>query len=287
MAEDWSREEVEATVADYFDMLDQELRGQPYNKTAHRRLLSVRLRNRSDGAIERKHQNISAILLELGFIPIRGYKPASNYQGLLADVVSARYEASIALRKVLERQVQEPAVLPSVEDILKVLVAPPASEAGDRFASWEVRERGTIRRGVDYAALEAANRSLGVAGEEFVVRYEVARLVAAREDRLASLVERVSATQGDGARIRRALLRRNRPGATHRSQDDRVRPIHSLLRHAQRVAGIARNRRPVLRLSTVRLQTNAEDVRKAWCDRHGFRSRAFAVRCPAVVIACL
>lgn len=198
MAEDWSREEVEATVADYFDMLDQELRGQPYNKTAHRRLLSVRLRNRSDGAIERKHQNISAILLELGFIPIRGYKPASNYQGLLADVVSARYEASIALRKVLERQVQEPAVLPSVEDILKVLVAPPASEAGDRFASWEVRERGTVRRGVDYAALEAANRSLGVAGEEFVVRYEVARLVAAREDRLASLVERVSATQGDG-----------------------------------------------------------------------------------------
>ena len=119
MAEDWSREEVEATVADYFDMLDQELRGQPYNKTAHRRLLSVRLRNRSDGAIERKHQNISAILLELGFIPIRGYKPASNYQGLLADVVSARYEASIALRKVLERQVQEPAVLPSVEDILR------------------------------------------------------------------------------------------------------------------------------------------------------------------------
>src|SRR3954464_437343 len=105
MADDWSREEGEATVADAFDMLDKELRGQSYGKTAHRRLLSTRLRNRSDGAIEFKHQNISAILLELGFIPIRGYKPASNYQALLADVVSAKYEASIALRNVVERQV--------------------------------------------------------------------------------------------------------------------------------------------------------------------------------------
>ena len=40
MADDWSREEVEATVADYFDMLGQELHGQNYNKSAHRRRLA-------------------------------------------------------------------------------------------------------------------------------------------------------------------------------------------------------------------------------------------------------
>ena len=49
----WSREEVEATVADYFAMLDKELRGADYNKTTHRRALSQLLQGGWDGAIER------------------------------------------------------------------------------------------------------------------------------------------------------------------------------------------------------------------------------------------
>ncbi len=57
--QDWSNQEVEATVADYFDMLDKELRHVEYNKTAHRRFLATLLNKRSDAAIERKHQNIS------------------------------------------------------------------------------------------------------------------------------------------------------------------------------------------------------------------------------------
>ena len=36
------------------------------------------------------------------------------------------------------------------------------------------------------------------AGEEFVMRYEVARLIAERAERLAAKVERVSVTRGDG-----------------------------------------------------------------------------------------
>jgi hypothetical protein len=70
---------------------------------------------------------------------------------------------------VVERQVQQPAVVPSVEDILKVLVQPPAPEPRGRSDSWEVRDRPTVARRVDYAAREAGSRSLGVAGEEFVV----------------------------------------------------------------------------------------------------------------------
>jgi len=89
MAEDWSRQEVEATVEDYFAMLHAELRAEPFNKTQHRRHLASLLRARSDGAIERKHQNISAVLIELGFPYIQGYKPLSNYQQLLFDVVEA------------------------------------------------------------------------------------------------------------------------------------------------------------------------------------------------------
>ncbi len=50
----WSREEVEATVADYLDMLSAELQGQAYSKAAHRRQLLPLLQDRSEGAIERK-----------------------------------------------------------------------------------------------------------------------------------------------------------------------------------------------------------------------------------------
>ena len=42
------------------------------------------------------------------------------------------------------------------------------------------------------------NRSLGLAGEEFVLRYEIARLAALNEERLASKVEHVSRTREDG-----------------------------------------------------------------------------------------
>lgn len=35
VAEHWSVEEVAATVTDYFDMLERELRGEPFSKRAH------------------------------------------------------------------------------------------------------------------------------------------------------------------------------------------------------------------------------------------------------------
>ena len=52
-------------VADYLQMLAMELARQSYSKTARRNALSPKLNGRTDGSIERKHQNISAILLEL------------------------------------------------------------------------------------------------------------------------------------------------------------------------------------------------------------------------------
>lgn len=74
MPEDWSAEEVAATVADYLVMLKHELLREPYNKKDHNRHLQELLNNRSAGAIEFKHCNISAVLLELGFVCIDGYK---------------------------------------------------------------------------------------------------------------------------------------------------------------------------------------------------------------------
>jgi hypothetical protein len=90
MSRTWSREEVEATVADYFHMLTLALAGQQYNKTGHRRALMKKLDERTEGSVELKHQNISAVLNELGYPYIPGYKPLGNYQSLLFDVIADR-----------------------------------------------------------------------------------------------------------------------------------------------------------------------------------------------------
>ncbi|MDO8318106.1 hypothetical protein [Rhodoferax sp.] len=64
---DWSREEVEAIIADYLNMLALELSGQSFNKTEHRKSLQTKLNGRSDASIEVKHCNISAAMIDLGF----------------------------------------------------------------------------------------------------------------------------------------------------------------------------------------------------------------------------
>jgi hypothetical protein len=195
---DWSLVEVEATVADYFDMLYHEVRGLEYNKTAHRSASAGLLDQRSHGAIERKHQNISAILIQLGFIYVSGYKPLGNYQQLLFDIVADRLAKSSELADAVREQVLAPAVVPSVDDILASLVEPPSADPEKSQYSSSARESRPPRLGVDYLALEANNQSLGEAGEEFVLRFEIARLVSVGQGPLASKVERVSKTRGDG-----------------------------------------------------------------------------------------
>jgi len=154
---------------------------------------------RSDGAIERKHQNISAILIELGFPYIAGYKPLRNYQQLLFDVVSGRLENNQTLVDLVQVQVDQPAAMPIVDDILAALVDAPAPDPLQRRqAGARIRERPLMRSSVDYLAQEAQNHSLGAAGEQFVVRFEIARLIHAGREGLASKVEHVSVTHGDG-----------------------------------------------------------------------------------------
>lgn len=75
-------------------MLREELLGRPYNKTDHRRLLQPRLLERSEGSVEFKHENISAVLAHLHYPYIDGYKPRANYQGLLMEAVTAYLAAN-------------------------------------------------------------------------------------------------------------------------------------------------------------------------------------------------
>lgn len=196
--EAWSRVEVEATVAAYFEMLEQEIRGERYSKAECAKRLAPRLKRRSRGAIEYKHGNISAVLIDLGFRYVAGYKPAWNYQGLLHDVVAERLDANRALAALLAAQVAEEAQVPVVAEILSVLVDPPVAAAGGSRRRSGIAETLPVVSRIDYMALEARNRSLGDAGERFVVEYERARLKQAGCARLAASVEQVSKTRGDG-----------------------------------------------------------------------------------------
>lgn len=199
MATDWSREEVDATVEDYFAMLAAELSGVPYNKAAHRRALIERLSGRSEQSIEFKHANISAVLIDLGFPYISGYKPRSNYQGLLYDVVSERLASDGHLLNVAAADADRPIVVPEVDDILRVITTPPGMQHRGQDANIDSRSAMRRSMAVNYLEREARNRSLGAAGEQFVLNYERARLISLGNERLAEKIEHTSQTQGDGA----------------------------------------------------------------------------------------
>ncbi len=182
-------------------MLSAELRGEAYSKAAHRRTLLPLLKERSEGAIERKHGNISAILIELGFPYIGGYKPFSNYQHLLFDVVASRLGASPDLERLVAADVDAVPDTPTYDDILASLVDPPApSKTRDRVREVPGLSYGTgsKRPRVNYLKRESANAALGGAGELFVLDFERAGLVAAGQERLAGNIEHASKTRGDG-----------------------------------------------------------------------------------------
>jgi hypothetical protein len=197
---DWSREEVEAIVADYFHMLTQELSGQTYSKAEHRRALQEKLRNRSEGSVGRKHSNISAVLVELGCPYISGYKPLANYQQLLFEVIEARLVGDRAFDQSALAATELPAATPLQADLSVVVADAPKLVAGiEEKRDTRLRQRGA-RTGVvrDYLAREARNRSLGSAGEAFIVAYERYRLHSSGASRLSDRVEHVAATKGDG-----------------------------------------------------------------------------------------
>jgi hypothetical protein len=195
--EAWSEIEVGAVVADYFAMFEKELRGESYNKTEHRRNLRRILKDRSGGSIERKHQNISAILIEAGHPYIVGYKPLSQYQGLLADVVLDRIESDAAIRRLAGAFVDAEPSPGLVSNLLGLMRPPPDLLEAARIALATQRMR-RFGRTVDYLAREARNRAIGREGEELVVRFERSRLSSLGKDTLADRVEHVAVSQGDG-----------------------------------------------------------------------------------------
>lgn len=196
--ENWTREEVEAVIADYFVMLGRELRGEPYNKAEHNRNLRKILTRRSAASIEKKHQNISAVLLELGCPYINGYKPLRNFQAMLGSIVEERLSQAEALTATVSSVIEQAVeAAPAIEDILSILVDAPSS-GEDEPRLYEKPQFTARHSRRNYLEIEARNRSLGLAGEQFVLRFEHERLWRAGERTLAERIEHVSSTKGDG-----------------------------------------------------------------------------------------
>lgn len=191
----WTEEEVEATVADYFAMLVSELSGKAYSKTDHRRHLLPLLQRRSEQSIEFKHANISAVLIELGFPYIPGYKPRSNYQRLLYEVVSRRLASNSELLQLAAVDVERPIKVPAVDDILQAFTAPPRPVVRSHRAA--EHRSAYLPTPINYLEREARNRALGDAGEEFVINFERARLINLGCESLASKIEHVAKSRGD------------------------------------------------------------------------------------------
>ncbi len=185
----WSDKELDAIVSDYFAMLTAELAGESYVKSRHSAALMAEI-GRTHRSVEFKHQNISAVMEELGLPWIQGYKPKRNYQNAIFDAID-RY---LSAREVgaLEGAPPQPSLSVTASDIF--VDAPGLEDRIERPPKLEklVRKFDPIER-------DFRNRKLGKAGEKFVVRLERQKLIGVGRDDLAERVRGVADLDGDGA----------------------------------------------------------------------------------------
>ncbi len=196
MKDSWSKIEVALIVADYFDMLKKELNRIPYKKADHRRQILPILNNRSEGSIEFKHQNISAILISLGRPYINGYLPRYNYQKLLEDEVIDYLIYHSEIESDFQHFVEKDLIKPqSRPDFEKIIVNPPeVASVSEPKLFYQQKPVKT-----NYLEKEQSNKALGLFGEEIVIEYEKWNLIRLGYEKLADKIEWISKEEGDGA----------------------------------------------------------------------------------------
>ena len=123
----WNDDELDAIVADYFSMLRAELSRQPYVKSHHSAVLMKQV-GRTHRSVEFKHQNVSAVLEEMGLPWIVGYKPKRNYQASIFGAID-RYLSSNG--DVVYHQLP-PKVLAVAEDAGTFVKAPELEPQSER-----------------------------------------------------------------------------------------------------------------------------------------------------------
>jgi Domain of unknown function (DUF3883) len=195
--EDWTDTENDLIVADYFSMLTAELSDTTVNKSEHRRNLMLLLANRSEGSVEFKHQNISAVLVGLGQQRINGYKPMPSFQNSLVDAVLRWLEARPAWSASdFKSSGNEP--LKGVREDSTLWIGPAPTFANEP-PPLDPKFMAAVARKYDVAERDARNRSLGKAGEERILTHEKSILRSAGRDDLAEKVRWTAVEDGDGA----------------------------------------------------------------------------------------
>lgn len=182
---DWSLDEVEAIVDDYFAMFRLDILGEPYNKAQHNRDLRERLNDRSKSSVELKHQNISAHLQNQGLRWLTGYLPRGNSQTLLRAVLNDYIEDHPDIFDVVQQD-------ESINLRPDMIVDPPPAETVGNTT----RARRAVK--TDFAGREAQNRELGRAGEQWVLQFLRESLRKSGQTDLAAKVRWVSDELGDG-----------------------------------------------------------------------------------------
>lgn len=195
LGEDWSEEEVRATVTAYFRMLRHEAMAESYNKSEFNADLRSALRERSKAAVELKHQNISAVLQDIRLPFIDGYKPRGNAQLLLRKTVQ-RYLTEHATEVEAIVDALESGRPPAERPYTARVVEPPVLEQVAQENAKGPRVR--VPRKVDYAARDEKNRDLGRAGEHWCIGYEHHRLSDAGMPELVQRIDWVADRIGDG-----------------------------------------------------------------------------------------
>lgn len=196
MAEDWSNNEVELIIADYFSMLTDEIMNNPVNKTLHRNGLKMLLNNRTDSSIEFKHQNISAVLIKLGLPFIKGYKPRWNFQQILEQKINEYLsKQKLTIESKFIHFAESKDISMQNVDFGLMIDSPPERQHIIMESEVEYQRR-PIK--INYLEREQSNTSLGSKGEMLVIEYEKWRLINIGKENLAEKIEWI-ASNDDGA----------------------------------------------------------------------------------------
>jgi len=194
MSTDWSDNEVDLIVKDYFSMLEKELKGILYSKTEHRIRLHRFLPKRSMGSIEFKHQNITAVLQIMGLPYIKGYKARYNYQNLLAKRVINQLSTNSSHLDASFYSFSDAApVIHKRLDFTNVIEEAPKPTLNKQI------DKAYIPVKINYLEREQNNAKLGKYGEQFVIDFERWRLRDVGKESLADKIEWISRDKGDGA----------------------------------------------------------------------------------------
>src|SRR5438270_10397004 len=127
----WQDDELDAIVADYFAMLGDDLSGRPYIKSRHSQALMAQI-GRTHRSVEFKHQNISAVLDELGMPWIPGYIPKRNYQNAIFNAIDRYLTRQPAILDLVPTS-QTVAVQPGTVFVDAPVLSAPAQQIPERL----------------------------------------------------------------------------------------------------------------------------------------------------------